>query len=540
MALPELSMVLTPVKVRSGRAVAIAVDYDVSGAAKQGVPLALEFNSLSPSLLRVTDKVHRLRVRDASGSLALDRPTQSEQNGETLQVWRSKRPPVGTVNVSYVVPVALAITTKRGPHIDLQAAGGGLSGAFGGFALVPRLTGRFRLNLRWRLGVGEHATSTYGDGDWSVTTEMESFNNALFLAGPVVDVPAPPPATGFGVHALGLSAHQISALAGWARRAYDAERNAFNSPADVPFRFLIRSYAGGPIPSGRANRSSFMLYLPAGFDPADASLHDLTAHEMVHVFTEGLDSGGEAADWYVEGIADYFKALIPNSAGLYTNGQYQEVVNGIAASYYTNALRSSSNVQATAAMWSGRNAWIMPYSRGALYFANLDASLRIHNEKVTVLDLVNEVTTRIRRGEPKTEATWRAVLRRRVGPWAQDDLDRMLSGALIRPAPGAFGPCMRATPIQTGVFDLGFRSPIRLIAGARIGGLDLSSAAARAGLRERDRVVESVDINPAVKSFDAPITIRVQRAKAVIPITYKPRAGSVEAFRWGRATGCPH
>ena len=84
-------------------------------------------------LERSTDQLEKLNASDKEGVLLFSPSSRRSEAGSELQVWRSLRPTEGPIRVSYVVPAALMKTPKRGPHVDLQAVDGGLSGAFMGF-----------------------------------------------------------------------------------------------------------------------------------------------------------------------------------------------------------------------------------------------------------------------------------------------------------------------------------------------------------------------------------------------------------------------
>jgi predicted metalloprotease with PDZ domain len=496
--------------------------------------LDLMFDTLAPSLLRTSDQVTALHVSDDEGKVALRPPTLRHRDDGTFEVWSARRPTAGAVHVAYVVPVAAAKTSKRGPQIDLQAAGGGLSGAFVSFLLLPDNHGRpFHVHVHWQLPAGQMAVSSYGVGDFAGDFSAGKLDNTLFLAGPVKTYSVSAHSSRFHVYALGLPADQLKAAARWTTRAYQAERKAFHVPVSQPYRFLIRSYDGGPMHSGRSSHDSFLLYLPTGADAERADLHNLVAHEMVHSLMKDFDDApGDEGDWYTEGTADYFSITLPWKAGLYNAQQYLGLVNSEAAEYYDNALRTVSNKQISKVMWSGRNAWMLSYGRGAIYFADLDAKLRLHQANVPVLDLVNATSERIEHGTPATDAAWKAVLKDKVGAWAMVDWRHMMAGHLIMPTSGAFGPCLISQATQIGLFDLGFAKPIRVMAGSQVSGVVKGSNADKAGLRNGDVITESVDINPIAASFDRLIHIPIRRGASSMVISYRPRSTAVQAMKW--------
>ncbi len=536
-----LNFDLTPRLSADPSADAIFVRYTLLGVAlQQTKPLELEFETLAPMLLRTKDQVTDLNVSDDHGQLSFAMPVKSEHDGSTFEMWRALRIAAGPVHVSYFVPVALAKTAKRGPQIDLQAAGGGISGAFVSFLCVPNLQGTVQAHVHWNLPKGQSAVSSYATGDFVQDLNRDALRNTLFLAGQLRTYPSPAPVQGLSTFSLGLPPESLERAAQWTSRAFDGERQAFQGSPTAPFRFMIRSYEGGPFASGRAGHASFLLYLPVGMDPGGSGLHDLVAHEMVHGLIEDLDAApGDEGLWYTEGTADYFKLILPYSAQLYTPREYLDLINQESAEYYTNALITTPNRQLSEVMWSGRNAWTVPYARGTLYFADLSAKLEARHAGVKVVDLVNEVSRHIRSGEPGTNELWRNVLASKAGAWAVEDWQSMLSGKLLMPQPDAFGDCFVGSPKRAGRFDMGFKYPVRLQAGSKIGGVAAGSAAAKAGLRDGDVMIDDIDLIPIYTSFDKAVSIPIRRGEQDITITYNPHMGSVPAMRWAPRSGNP-
>ena len=167
-----------------------------------------------------------------------------------------------------------------------------------------------------------------------------------------------------------------------------------------------------------------------------------------------------------------------------------------------------------------------------MYLADLDAKLKARGSNVTVLDLANEMSARIDAGAPSDRHTWLDVLAKRVGSWAVQDWNRMMQGEIIFPAAGAFGSCLHSTKVDVRIFDLGFSSPVRLLAGATIGGVVAGSDAERAGLRNGDVLVNGVDINPAAQSLDKRVVLKVRRGSELLTISFEPRSGSQPGLAW--------
>lgn len=536
---PVLPLQLRPTYAQPGRADGLAVAYSLPATSARPRPLDLRFDMLAPFLVRTSDQVTALVVTDDRGRVPMARPVISKTQEQASQHWRASRPVVGTVHVAYRVPVAQAVAPKRGPHLDLQAAGGGVAGAGQGFLLLPALGDSLTLRLRWQLAPGATAVSSYGAGNLTARTTAEELATAQFLAGPLYCYPSHPTSQGFSAYGLGKPAAELDGPMAAAKQVYELERQAFGGSATQSFKFFFRSYAGSPFSSGVASPGVFMLYLPPSGSLSDVQERATIAHETVHAWGLSLTAAPAIDDWYTEGIADYFALTLPHAAGLYTPAEYLALINTDASWYYTNARRLTPDRDVPATMWAGRNAWTLSYARGMLYFANLDAKLRRAGSPHTVLSLANELLAQQRAGHPPTAQDWLALLRREPGEWAVADWQAMTAGQLLRPEPGAFGPGVASRPVQTGFFDLGFAEPVSLQAGKRIGGLVAGSPAALAGLREGDELAEAVNLIPVYGSFRLPITLRVRRGPAVVAITYVPRTGQAEAWEWVVAPGQP-
>jgi hypothetical protein len=493
----------------------------------------LYFDLMQPYLQRTSDTIAQLSVKDKNGDACYKHSGDTVIDTRTLQVWKPARTIAGDITVDYFVHTAIAFPVKRGPHIDLQAAGNGLSGSLTGILLLPLLGDTISTKLAWQLPADHHAVSSAGEGDVTIHTDFTSFLSTQFMEGSFFAYPKENRSKGFSFFALGQDANEMQLAAAWPGKAYNVLREKLLGSKDKPFRVFIRTYDGGPLQSGVAVNGCFTVYLPPGMPALTADIHSLIAHEMVHAFVEGLNSEEEGLnDWYNEGIADYLSLKIPYEAGLYTPGEYDTLINEEAALYYTNAIRETPEKDIPAVKWSGRNAWSIGYSRGALYFTNLDAKLkRFTQGKLTVTDLINEITQLNRSAKKATDSSWINLLQEKAGDWAVKDWQDMMNGKLIIPEPDCY-PGFALTQITTGIFDLGFKQPLSIRAGEHIKDLDTNSAAAKAGLEDGDEIANTIAINDAYTSYDNTLTITVRRNGALIPITFKPRKGKYVAYKW--------
>ena len=531
----SLDLTLSTTQANGGSADGIAVSYAYTPATPAAAPVTLQLDTLEPGLERSTDQVADLVLSDDRGALPTGPALVRKDGPRSLQTWTTTRAATGVVHVSYRMHVAPSRPKKRGPQVDLQAAGGGISGGYVGVLALPDIgEASFKTRVHWRLAPGAMGVSSYGEGDYAGSFTADKLLGTLFLAGPVKTFRPQGQAkdAGLQIYGLGVTQEQVQAAGGWAAKAYAAELKGFKLEGNRAYRYMIRSFDGVANPSGRAAEHSFMLYVPPGQSPDTTELHYTVAHEMVHSLARNLAKEDIEGDWYTEGLANYIALTVPDAAGLYTPAEYLELVSGQSAGYYTNAKRSLPNSALPAIVWSGRNAWMLPYNRGTLYLADLDAKLKAHGAGVSVLDLSNEMSARMNAGAPEDHNTWLAVLSKRVGSWAVQDWNDMMEGKLIVPAAGAFGPCMHAAKEDVRIFDLGFASPVRLTAGASIGGLVKGSPAERAGLRDGDVLEASVDINPMAESLDKPVVLKVTRGGKAETIRFDPRGGSQPGVRW--------
>lgn len=523
---------LSPDLDKAGKAVGLHVQYSVQYETNQEHNLKLLFNSLHPYLDRTTDVITQLSVTDTQGAVTYRAYPDTSINDLNLQVWKGNRAVKGkTIKIDYHIPVAVSIPKRRGPHIDLQATGGGLAGAFTSFLLYPETLTSVDLSLKWHLPKGFIAVTSKGENDCQIKTDLGDLMFCQFIVGKMFTYPDKGRDKGFSLYALGRKSDEMKQAAVWVEKVYAHLRNRLNGNSESPFRIFIRTYDGGPLASGVAVMGGYTLYLPPTEDATTADIHSLIAHETVHAFVGSLHAQEGEDDWYSEGIADYLCMVLPLEAGLYTPVEFGKLINEEAALYYTNAIREVSEKDISSVKWSGRNAWSIGYSRGAMYFANLEAKLKRTHSQATVVGLINQITQQAQAGEYVTKDTWEKLLATSVGQWAVDDWRRMLSGKLIVPEPDIYEG-YTVKKITTGLFDLGFAKPMKVQKGEIVQGVDPNSEAAKAGLQEGDEILASININKTYTSYSNTLTIPVLRKGRKYTITFQPRKGSVEAYEF--------
>jgi hypothetical protein len=509
---------------QAGAATGIQVSYQLPAKAKEKRALSLFLDEMYP-LKRTQDTVANLLVKDEKGIVPLLKPVHL--NDKTH--YQTYRAVDGLTTVSYFIQAASALN-RFGPHIDMQQSGGGLAGSYVSILLLPDFPTPLQTKLVWYLKPGDLAVSTFGKGNAVSQTPLQRSEllYAQFVVGQLYTNPADVPNQGFSVSGLGLTKKQIGHSLPTFTKVYEAMRQQLHGSAQTAFRFFFRSFAGGPIMSGSATQASssgsFVIYMPPTTSLDEPEVLNLVAHEMIHVFVKGAET-----DLYVEGIADYLSALLPYQTGLTSRENFLGLINAAAAQYYTNSIRSVADSTYDKLKWSTTNAWVLAYSRGMLYFANLDAKLsRLPGKHPTVVSLVIAMNELAKTEKP----SWETVLRKQAGQWAVDDYNLALSGQLLTPEPGAFGTEFVIKKREAKLFSLGYKEPRGIRKGQVVRGLDPSSNAAKAGLKEGDIFAETVNLNPVYSSYDKPVQVSVNRNGSLLSLSFLPQGEPVEAWQW--------
>lgn len=513
----------------SGAAEGLHVSYEIPAAYladRKSLQLCLDY-LLSG---RNSDFPSEIIVNDENGIIQL-----GSQPGPNGIMFQSDRAPAGNIRVSYRILAADPKRAVGGPQTDMQRSGGGLSGAFTDILLFPELSQKFSVKMNWQLSKDNSVVTTFGEGNTLSDTKIgrDQLRNVQFVLGKPIRFNGKTPGRGFSAAGLGLSKNQVANSFEQYQGLYDCLRKSLNGSPRDDFHFFFRSFQDQNLYSGVATNigpyGSFTLYVPQDSSLKSTLCYNLIAHEMVHVFVRLAES-----DWYNEGIAEYLSALVPYRAGLTSKANYLALINAAAAKYYTNSIRAvSDSAYNKSKKWSTRNSWVLSYSRGMIYFANLDAKLKKLGSKKqnTVISLILAMNNVQNLGKELTPS-WKNLLRSNVGDWAVRDYEDMLDGKLIVPEPGAFGVEFQAQKISAGIFSLGFRTVVDSSGGQVISELVKGSNAANAGLLLGDTIIGDLDLLPVYSSFDHPITIKVKRNGRDMSFTYQPRADEVEAWQW--------
>lgn len=488
-----------------------------------------------PIVLANTESAARsmtgLTARDDKGAVTLvasDEPEAILFNRH----WTASRPIVGDLVVSYRAPIDN--TPPRlgaGPPVMLRIDGDGFSAAGNMFLMTPETGRTYRIAIDWDLGrldAGATATSSYGEGDVVLPAGAEArLASSIFMAGGLKREPGTVKDSGFSSAWLGAPPFDPAPLMQWTHKLHSWMSGFFKDEAEPPYRVFLRFNpinAGG----GVALTNSFLTTYN---DKTTAdSIKSTLGHEMVHTWT-----ANGPGQWYSEGNAVHYQALLPWRAGLISTDDFLADLNETASRYYSNLLNDVPDDQVAPRFWEDTRIRTLPYDRGGMYFAVIDARIRALSKGTrSVDDLVRTMIGRSRDGQAVDEAAWVSLLTAEGG----DDLlaihKGMKDGKLMLPESGDFGPCFERTTKTIQRFDLGF-DPKSLVGSSKvIKGLVPGSNAEAAGLRNGDVVTYRQALDALQGDTSAKLMLTVTRDGKSFPMSFLPRGEDVEIYQWSR------
>jgi hypothetical protein len=447
-----LNVVLRPVRGRGDNVTDLSVRWELRGHAPNAQRFSIRAPIVYASVAGIADSIQDLAVHDAKGVVPLQREDDpvNPAGFPYFRHWRAERDVVPPVIATYRArPRA---TAASGPQFALQAYGGGVSTAGSGFFALPEDSGIvYRTRLHWdlaELGENSIAASTFGDGDLELVGPPEQLLQGYYMAGRLGRLPVRGALHGFSAYWLGTPPFDAKREMQWTAQMYSYLRTFFRDTTDDPFRVFVRVLPGQNGYPGTALLNSFMLGTPVrSGDSVRSAPRETLTHEMVHHWAVGIDGPEGTVTWFPEGLATYYARLLPMKAGLDSVASFAQSVSNTARAYYTSPARNLPADSIGRAGFGDPSARNLPYARGSLYFADLDAQLRAASGGHRKLeDIVFPIFDRIRRGERVTQDDFVAAIVRELGPSARAQFEAvMVRGETLVPAANAFGPCFDRT-----------------------------------------------------------------------------------------------
>lgn len=481
-----------------------------------------------------------LTARDSQGDLALTQEEEPPTPQGVYRRWKVARATVGDVVVSYRAPPrAISAATNNGPLFDLREESGGFAGAGVGFLATPVPPGPWRVRLAWDLAnapAGSRGVWSLGEGTVETVLPSDALAFSYYAVGPLKSHPAKPD-PGFNVYWLTEPPFDGAQLGEGVRALYNSMA-AFFDDEGKSYRVFIRQnpYIGT---GGTALSRSFMFGYHPPAKPTAESLQMLVAHEMAHTWPAMQGEHGDTA-WYSEGAAEYYSLALSWRAGALSVDRVVATLNERANAYYSNPYRGLSNPEAAKRFWTDPIAQTVPYGRGFFYLLQTEAAIRKASGGARSLDdVVKAIRRRQDAGQPHGLPAWLELVGAEIGAdAAKAGYEAMASGALIAPPAELYGGCLAVEPYKVRPFQLGF-ARASLNDDRIIRDLEPGSAAAQAGVRDGDTVVDVGDLVEVRKDEALPLDLKLRRGDEVLTVSYLPRGAPVDAYRWTRIPQAP-
>ncbi len=438
----------TPLRDGAAQVWAIQVRTVVRGLPQESsTPFSLDVPITYAGVRGIADRVQGLQVRDAQGAVPFTTHDDAPHPGgfPHYRRFRAQRGVSWPVTVTYrsLAPRSLI----GGPPFGLYSAHGGVSGAGSGFLVLPEGDLTVTTRVRWDLSAmsaNSRAVTSWGEGDFTLSGSPAEVRQGWIMAGPVGRYPATGDGRGFSAYWLGTPAWDPVREMEWAARMYAWLGASYRYLQPLPdYRVFVRVGWNGGTALGNSFMGGASLRAP-GAPPGGEAARTTYAHEMGHLFVGGIEAPLGVSSWFSEGLNVYYTRLLPMRGGFTSVEAYGREINRDFSSYWHNPARNLSADSIVRIGFNDGNVRHIPYTRGSLYFADLDARIRTHSGGRRTLDeVVLELFVRRKEGTPITHELWRVTVDREAGPGASADFDAIILRGehLILPASDAFGPC---------------------------------------------------------------------------------------------------
>ena len=455
---PSFEMVIRPVRNGGAEVTSVRVRWRLDNLSlKIGEPFRIAAPITYAGRTGIADRVDSLTIRDVSGVVpySVENDSVNPAGFPYYRHWRADRPVDPPVVVTYQMR-SFAGVPRPGPQFDFFSHGGGIS--TGGMALfvLAEDTAAMSMHVKWDLtdlSPGSIAASTYGEGDLEREGTLDDLTQAFYMAGPLGSYAPPPPTSGFRAYWLGQPTFDPQKEMSWTYQAFEYLRKFYRDSTVSSYSVFVRSLPGTG--GGTALKNSFMLGNSARYDSSGNSTRQTLAHEMGHMWVGELAGAGtEGTPWFEEGLNEYYTHLLLLRSGLAPISDYERDINKTVRAYFTNPFRNASadslkHLGFSTGVGAG-TAQNVPYVRGNLYFAEVDAMIRkTSGGRRTLDDVILPLFERRRRGESVTQETLIDAFVKEIGPSAREHFEAMvIRGETIVPDPDAFGPCFDRHPAK--------------------------------------------------------------------------------------------
>lgn len=484
---------------------------------------------MAPSALLDSSAIH---ARDAAGDLTLIAEVDAPDPSGFSQGrrWSIDRATVGDVEVTYVAtPREITPATRPGPLYDMRAEGKGFHTSGGIVLALPPEGWPRKVDLDWNLNSfdeGARAASSLGYGDVELTTTREAINSSFFMAGPLHSQPQSGEGEFVG-YWLTPPPFDLDAALQKIEGAYGALSDFFGTEAE-PFKVFMRTterFAGG----GSGGHNSFIFGTVKDEVREDEELLGLLVHETLHNWLSGL--GEATSQWWSEGSTTYYTEVMSQRVGITTVEQFGKGMNALAKSYYLNPRSNLSSAEVTQLFFSDGDAQLVPYQRGPMYFAQLDALIRERsNGTRRVDDLVRPLLKARETGGEYSQKGWEDLLRAELGEEGVANFNAMMNGERLDLQPNLLGVCFDRKAMVLRRFYTGLRTEFD----GRISRVIENTPAEASGLLAGDRLVDAQALKKLEEGAYGEAEVLVIRDGIQISFRFDPWGPEREAYQWVR------
>ncbi len=382
------------------------------------------------------------------------------------------------------------------------------------FLMVPRKLANspeaFETILRWKLPAGREAICSWGGGRHvGARINADDLRHSVYLAGDFTTRAVARGERTVTVALVDAFRFEPEQFLARTKRIIDAECTFMLDDAFPDF--LVTAIPVGPPVSNGASRlagtglyNSFALFMAPRSELNDAFEH-LFAHELFHYWNGRILPAKQPerlAFWFVEGFTDYFALRALHDGGVWDDATYLKWINKHIREYARNPAMHATNEQIERGFWSQRDTvGEVAYQRGLLLGLRWHALAKENGQRTGLDAWMIGLVDRGRDGFEIGNAEIRGIGIRELGRWFGPEFDRYVVRAeQVTLPPDALGPGFVGRQDDTYAFALGFDREATL-RDKQIRGLVAGSAAARAGLRNGDRLVGlQVQPDPGVKA----------------------------------------
>jgi len=446
-AAPEVTLVVTPVcEDGANEPSVLAFALSLPAAGRPVFQLPDEVMGTRGASGLISDAT----ARDDGGPISLTRRVR-----DGVLELRPARATRGTLTFEYRARSISAAGTGAVEGLRHDATGIGGHGRH--FIVLPESQRRYRMRISWGAATcpagtrGEGASTFGGSAPSEIVGELSALREAVYYWGLPQTTTADDGALHLRTAWFGATAIDVPAAGAWAAKVFAAERAFFGDDDPGPYSIFVRLLQSHEDrANGIGQETSYLSWIGPKTTFA-RRLKVNIAHEMLHRWL-GLRlrlRGAEGtAYWFSEGFTVHYASVIAFRAGQFSVDEFLETINDIATRHFANKRAGATNARIARDFVRDVDVSIVPYTRGALYAAELDTALRrASGGKRTLDDLLRALYVRARGSGALPGDAVRRLVRAELGPSGVARYDAVILGGRDPDPPAdAYGPCFTRKP----------------------------------------------------------------------------------------------